>query len=1531
MRRSDASSIMAIDEHHQRELFTAVSQLRNVPRLDNMEDYLRPIDSKNKILESYKSYILSIFHTDNEEYNRQIKKLVEGGYEFVKGPYLQLIENYKQGQTVEELTDSLLSKEFLKLNSDSFNPKSMRLYIHQINALNNVIARDRSTVVSTGTGSGKTESFLLPIVNHLMREIESGTIKRSGVRAMLIYPMNALVNDQIHRLKSLLGNYPDITFGFFTGETNDLKNDDDYKKRFGNDPSPNEVFKRSVMRENPPHILITNYAMLEHILIRPENSVKIFSEESSDLWKFIVLDEAHTYGGAKGTEISMLLRRVKATLKNDRIRFILTSATLGNEKTNKQVAEFANNLTGSSDIDESDIIRACVDPPVKPADTRQTPIEEYESILDSVNETSDDSYRTKIGEMLLEDERFWKVREVLKEGTKTFEDVCARTGLSEDELSRFINVASHGFKNGRKVFDSKYHIFMRSLEGIYVSLKPSNKVTFSSGDEIADNDLGGEKFASFQISSCYSCNAIFIPGRVKNGILKNISSKESENIAENSSNSLFMLSDETRFEEAEDTTNFYRLCSKCGRICHYMEGPCECGAEYSNIVEMVVEDADHPKLCKCPKCKAVNTKFGIVRDFYLGSEAASSVIGSALFMNIPRPPAYQRKVRQMLLFSDSRKSASYAAVNLDKTHENLLMHRVIVNSLTKRRTDFEDGVLYSDLLNFVKKDTAEIYSADDREEKAECTKIAKRALLLEFAGSGSNKSLEYNGFFHFASDVKFEFPGLDKDELYNLVNQCLKIIREKGAVTSDNISDEDLDELYPGRTAIAKESVPGSKIPVFETKAVREYLDKVFGSDENKRRKFVDILFREMLDVNNGKYSLNADKQFVEPIDHYYECKYCRERTSFSVRSICPACAKEGLVEKKSDFDTSDDHYVRMYRSMDMVSMRVREHTAQLDKSLLSKYQNDFLNQKLNALSCSTTFEMGIDIGSLSTVFMRNMPPSPSNYIQRAGRAGRSVNSSAFILTFCKNTSHDQYYFSDPVKIIEGDIQTPIVNVNNPKIAIRHIFASALGDYWRFVGESPKNVEDLTSDGYIDSLKRYLKSVPESLRAFLRTFVPAHLHDYSSDDVVIDIEKDGWVRSLIGEDGRLTTLLGEYKFDTSRLEEMKNKAKDEEKFGLAERVNNTISTIDSEDTLSFLSRGNIIPKYGFPVETVKLESATGNRFKKTDYDIQRELSIGIGEMAPGCQIVANGKMITSYSLKRVIGKECDRYAYIRCPDCNTFSLQRIVSKEDYPETMECENCKKIVDTDMRNCMIVPKFGFQYVDNQISRASINKPKASRGVVIEYKGNERRHPEEFTVNFLKGTLEHNIDDELVVMSNDVYKICDTCGYGTGDMTKSMKHKTPYGKECRDPLKAYHLGYTLRTDVAILHFNENGGLDRDGHLSVLYALIEGLALACDIDRKEVDGCLRSNGHGSYDYVFFDNTPGGAGYVKTLTEDTLSDIVSRALDLLKSCDCGGPEANGSCYGCLRNYRNQKYHEVLNRGVAMRYLEHIKGLMEND
>ena len=92
---------------------------------------------------------------------------------------------------------------------------------------------------------------------------------------------------------------------------------------------------------------------------------------------------------------------------------------------------------------------------------------------------------------------------------------------------------------------------------------------------------------------------------------------------------------------------------------------------------------------------------------------------------------------------------------------------------------------------------------------------------------------------------------------------------------------------------------------------------------------------------------------------------------------------------------------------------------------------------------------MGVDVGTLETVFMRNMPPSPANYAQRAGRAGRSLKSAAYSITYCPNSSHDQNYFKDPVSMIKGTIKPPSFNVDNEKIALRHIFASAFSFFWR--------------------------------------------------------------------------------------------------------------------------------------------------------------------------------------------------------------------------------------------------------------------------------------------------------------------------------------------------------------------------------------------------------------------------------------------------------------------------------------------------
>ena len=116
---------------------------------------------------------------------------------------------------------------------------------------------------------------------------------------------------------------------------------------------------------------------------------------------------------------------------------------------------------------------------------------------------------------------------------------------------------------------------------------------------------------------------------------------------------------------------------------------------------------------------------------------------------------------------------------------------------------------------------------------------------------------------------------------------------------------------------------------------------------------------------------------------------------------------------------------------MEIRPLRIVEHSAQLSKETAYEYQKEFKNKQLDVLSCSTTFEMGVDVGSLETVFMRNMPPSPANYAQRAGRAGRSALSAAFALTFCNKNNHDFTFFTEPTRMIKGKIMPPAFQVNN--------------------------------------------------------------------------------------------------------------------------------------------------------------------------------------------------------------------------------------------------------------------------------------------------------------------------------------------------------------------------------------------------------------------------------------------------------------------------------------------------------------------
>ena len=331
---------------------------------------LDPLEVTKHIHDDYTRYLKTIYFFRDPELRNQFWKALAAPDFLVRGPLLEAAMPFRLSRSINQMIqEKVLSKEFRLLCSDRL-PLKRPLYYLQDQAIEKITVKKRNVVVATGTGSGKTEAFLIPILDHLLREKEKGTLDEPGVRAMLLYPMNALANDQLKRLRLLLKDYPKITFGRYTGETKEKDEDaeDHFFNQFPNEPRiPNELLSRQQIRETPPHILLTNYAMLEYLLLRPEDC-ELFDGDTGRFWRFIVLDEAHTYDGAAGIEIAMLLRRLKdRVVKNKpyQLRCIATSATLGQGRQDfPTVAKFASQLFGEpfewieTDPERQDVVEA---------------------------------------------------------------------------------------------------------------------------------------------------------------------------------------------------------------------------------------------------------------------------------------------------------------------------------------------------------------------------------------------------------------------------------------------------------------------------------------------------------------------------------------------------------------------------------------------------------------------------------------------------------------------------------------------------------------------------------------------------------------------------------------------------------------------------------------------------------------------------------------------------------------------------------------------------------------------------------------------------------------------------------------------------------------------------------------------------------------------------------------------------------------------------------------------------------------------
>ena len=1407
---------------------------------------IQPLDATEEIREAYLRYLCSSYPFQRADLRQKFYEEVSKPNALVKGPLLESTPPFRTGSSIADLVEEgILHESFESLCSGAL-PYERPLYLHQEEAVRKSVTENRNLVIATGTGSGKTEAFLIPLFNHLLQEIENGTLSTPGVRALLLYPMNALANDQLSRLRGILEEAPfEITFGRYTGETAYDRNDAvrNFKAQFRGEPIiENELLCRNAMRETPPHILVTNYAMLEYLLLRPEDH--IFFENDADTWESLILDEAHTYDGATGIELGMLIRRLKERLQAPSLSCMATSATIGDEENDfPSVAEFASNLFGEpfewkrEDDKRQDVVaatRRSVDEIGATwgngsADLYKGLHEELQATVKSdtlvkgddeepdidasewVAGAEEESYERDSEQSLLEklsavarphvsDELIDEALRVAREASDTGSEAgrflhrllrgdsrlrllrrdrwCQPLDVREvagtvfpemgnDQANRalvhLVSVAVRARleENEVPLLPARYHVFAKALEGTFACLNISAHGDGKAWLTLKRREACPECEGDVQeLASCKFCGATYLVGRREQGDypshfqLNQIELRPGEQSA---SRSYFLLGastaamDEDREVTAGTESSLqeaaeYTLCTGCGTLARGVPLQCECEeASTITVNETVVEGGEPPR--ECISCGKRSSRAVLYR-FLTGQDAPVSVLATSLYQQLP--PARETELRdqpgegrKLLTFADSRQDAAFFAPFMQRTYDQLLHRRLILKTLREHPSGQEGKLRMPDAVSPLVRSAEEagVFSRDRSEYQRK--KAASKWLMRELVAWDDQQSLEGVGLLRF--DLAFpdgwkpprpllESPwNLSAEEARDLVSVLLNSLRRQGAVTFLEGVDPRDDYFKPrNRSFTVSEQHSDRKRGILSWRPVRgtnrrlNYLERLLEkrAPELRESKCKEIAqrvlsgtWRHLTDERGSwmshwhsqsqggiSYALKNDFWHLRPLEspEGYQCSRCGRITMHNVSGVCPAISCTGELNPLNEAPRATDHYRTLYQRMDPLPLRAEEHTAQLKNERASEIQSEFIDGKVNLLSCSTTFELGVDVGDLQAVLLRNVPPSTANYVQRAGRAGRRTDAAAFALTFAQRRSHDLTHYADPERLVGGDVDPPRVTIANDKIVRRHMQAILLAAFlWKekvSFSENPYvNVEDfflepddssaLTEKG-ISRFRRFAKGSPEDVKASLREAVPTS-HDLHS---LVGLDSWAWLRTD-EEDGMLDLLdriEEEVSGDVQVYNDLIAQAVEEDDYQRASAYESVLKTIRGRRLISFLASRGLLPKYGFPTDVVELQTGHVPTSNSQNIELDRDLRIAIGEYAPGSEVVASGKVWTGGGLRTLPNKNWPTYKYAVCEECNRFYQD----PSEIPET--CESCGEPLRKGYPRKFgkyVIPEFGF----------------------------------------------------------------------------------------------------------------------------------------------------------------------------------------------------------------------------------------------
>ena len=1390
-------------------------------------------DWPERIRQRYENYLKTSFFFKEPLLRASFEEALREEGSLLKGPFPEPHRGFATG-----LHAHTLATECFPGRAEGLLPALIDrpLYTHQECAIRATHVESLNVVVATGTASGKTESFLYPILFELYRQHLAGELEDPGVRAMILYPMNALANDQRERLGGICRDLRDAdsefrpTFGQYIGQT-PVNARDRWRNATVRAEArlPGELVFRDEMRRTPPHILLTNYSMLEYLLIRPDDS-PLFDSGRGVHWEFIVLDEAHQYRGARGMEMGMLIRRLKQRLRDGGrrgpFRCIATSATITSsqgDEDRRAVAEFAAELFG--------------EPFSAPA------------------------------------------------------IVFGESVLSADQGA-----------------PRRFHAFLRALEGAFLVHRKGVDAVVLNRKGADDGDVTGEPL---EIALCRECGQHYYVGREQAGKLKEA--------VRDPSHPGFGVE---YYLPAEDGNQW--LCRRCGALSSSTTG-CDCGAQI-RITRCASHEHNPDQLKQCAVCSYRRGGVGDpVQEIVHGSDGPNSVIATALHELLPPDR------RRVLAFADSRQEAAFFAWYAEDSFEKLRDRNLILKAIVAEPVA-KEGLSVDDLRNRLLRVWDEVGLFSEAYTRAQRTRRVLTSILREAMTDEKRLSLAGVGLVKWfvalprqlrVPDIVARPPwNLTVDEGRDLIEYLLDEMRPRRAMNLPGRADAPTwNDISPYPQQAFGIAPPDRRRNVLrwggpQSAVVSHFLRRLLAdaglSEDAKRSASMELMtdiWRGLREhkhdpilqpaKENGTFRLDPRWLRIRPasLDEIWECDTCATVSSHNIRGICPRNGCPGALSPVVRERLGGNHYRILYESPGLPAvLRAEEHTAQIDAEEARQRQDRFKNGDIHLLSSSTTFEVGVDLGDLDLVFLRNVPPESFNYAQRAGRAGRR-DTPGLVLTYCRRNPHDLYHYEDPVnRVIEGEIDPPRLHMTNEKIVQRHMVAVALSEFFKNDRVRFQNVENFVG-GWLapratKDLYRFCENSGE-LKDTLTRIVPENLH------ARLGLSVDAWIVNIAGDDSRLAMAESEVCSDYTDMEKLLIEMSAHRRFREAERINRRMKTIAAERTLNFLSRKAVIPKYGFPVDVVELDVRSPDG-QSTGVALQRDLSQAIAEYAPGGKVVANKLEWESCGVKVVTGKAWPERRY-RYDDARNFTQWNEDDAEAPPRERK---------------YLIPEFGF--VAPLFKKPSEPKGRARRLYTTRpfFRGFEAQ-PESkdmFGVQVTKA-----VPGVLVILcegrNREGFYICRSCGSHMA--APQATHKSPSDADCLGTLARFSLGHELHTDVVRLQFPMLHG-EWDAY-SVAYAVLLGAADKLKVPHTDLNVTIGGgDGPSESAIVLYDNVPGGAGLVAQMeNEAVFRDIVGAAVKRVEGkCGC-----DSSCYGCLRSYRNQFAHSHLDRTRALDFL----------